>query len=98
MSQEKFWVLFSKKLAGEASTAELEEIETLIKLHPEWQYAIQNLEELWKHQAPNDFSEEDDAYLLHLHRMNEKNIPFEDGPAELSVGQNYSNRKWYWMD
>ena len=66
MSQEKFWVLFSKKLAGEANAEELVELESLVQQHPEWQYAIQNLEDIWKHQAPEDFSEEEDAYMLHL--------------------------------
>ncbi len=98
MSQEKFWVLFSKKLAGEASAGELTELEELIRTHPEWQYAIQNLEDCWKHQAPNDFAEEEDAFMLHLHRMNELNIPFEEGPVELPVADHHNRkRKKFWL-
>lgn len=82
MSQEKFWVLLSKKLAGEATGTELVELENLIAEHPGWQYAIQNLEDLWKHQSEKDFSKEEDAYMLHLHRMNEKNIPFGEGAVD----------------
>lgn len=82
MSQEKFWVLLSKKLAGEASGTELIELEDLIAEHPGWQYAIQNLEDLWKHQLEKDFSREEDAYMLHLHRLTEKNIPFGEGAVD----------------
>jgi transmembrane sensor len=98
MSQEKFWVLLSKKLAGEASDKELLELQSLIVEHPEWQYAIQNLEDLWKHQQPNDFMHEEDAYMLHLHRINEMNIPFGETLAEdstVSIKTN-SGKRWYW--
>lgn len=98
MSQEKFWVLFSKKLSGEASVEELGSLETLISEHPEWQYAIQNLEDLWKHQSANDYVQEEDAYMLHLHRMTELNVPFgENLEVEALVPDKKSGfRKWYW--
>jgi transmembrane sensor len=97
MSQEKFWVLFSKKLSGEASTEEQKELESLIHQHPEWQYSIQNLEDLWKHQPSKDFMHEEDAYLLHLHRMNELNIPIGDTIEEANAIDIRTKRsKWYW--
>jgi transmembrane sensor len=97
MSQEKFWVLLSKKLSGEASLAELKDLEGLVLEHPEWQYAIQNLEDLWKHQAPKEEMQAEDAYMLHLHRMTEMNISFGDSSAEPIpvIGKNRI-RKWYW--
>jgi transmembrane sensor len=97
MSQEKFWVLFSKKLSGEASAAELTLLQELVQQHPEWQYSIQNLEDLWKQKPANDYMQEEDAYLLHLHRMNELNVPFGDYPAtdRVTVISN-PKRKWYW--
>lgn len=78
MSQENFWILFSKKIAGEASAGELAELEQLIRQHPEWQYALQNIEDLWQSspaQSPANL-EAEDAFLLHLQRMKEQNIPF----------------------
>lgn len=79
MSQEHFWILFSKKIAGEASQEELLELEQLIRLHPEWQYALQNLSDIWQSNPPADLIGAEDAYLLHLHRLKEKNISL-DGP------------------
>lgn len=97
MSQENFWVLLSKRLSGEASLAELKDLENLILEHPEWQYAIQNLEDLWKHQPQKDDIQAEDAYMLHLHRMSEMNIPFGDSSTMLSVTiGNNKIRKWYW--
>jgi transmembrane sensor len=97
MSQEKFWVLFSKKLSGEASGDELKQLEVLIQQHPEWQYSVQNLEDLWKHQPSRDFMHEEDAYLMHLHRMNELNISFEDTIATLpKIADKRRSIKWYW--
>ena len=97
MSQENFWVLLSKKLSGEASLAELKELEHLVLEHPEWQYAIQNLEDFWKQQPPKDDMQAEDAYMLHLHRMNEMNISFENAPVEMQIITSKNRiRKWYW--
>lgn len=82
MSQEQFWILLTRKIAGEASPEELAELEKLVQQHPEWQYALQNLEDIWNSRPPVDLSEEEDAYLIHLHRMQEKNIPFGNKTKE----------------
>lgn len=95
-NQENFWVLFSKKLSSEATPEELQELEGLIKDHPEWQYAIQNLEDLWKLKPVKDFSLEEDAYLLHTHRMKELGVPFGELPEKVPVIDRTKNIKWYW--
>jgi transmembrane sensor len=95
--QEKFWVLLSKKLSGEASAAELQELENLITEHPEWQYAIQNLGDLWNHKPTQDFTLEEDAYMLHLHRMSEMNIPIGDIIERTPIAEKRRVlMKWYW--
>lgn len=97
MTQEKFWILFAKKLSGEATEVEIIDIQNLVNEHPEWQYAIQNLEDIWKHRQHNDYMQEEDAYMLHLYRMNELNIPFDNAPVETPVVSIKKNRKWYWV-
>ncbi|HET9430836.1 MAG TPA: FecR family protein [Chitinophagaceae bacterium] len=98
MTQEIVWILLSKKLAGEATQEELKQLENLITKHPEWQYAIQNLEDLWNHQPPKDTMQEEDAYMLHLHRMHEKAVPFEEGPVSERPATRIGIRsiRWYW--
>ncbi len=98
MSQEQFWVLFSKKLSGEASSEELLFLENMIQTHPEWQYAIQTLTDLWNNQSSADPAAGEDAYMLHLHRMNELNISL-DGISLVSAPEEKPARKmarWYW--
>lgn len=105
MSQEQFWVLLSKKIAGEASEQELAELEQLMQQHPEWQYAAQNLSDIWsrsrKHKE-TDTSSEEDAYLLHIQRMKEKEVLFDDNvlyayPAEENAPVSHfrTYRNWY---
>ncbi|MEO5947601.1 MAG: FecR family protein [Chitinophagaceae bacterium] len=94
--QENFWVLFSKKLSNEATTDELKELENLIKDHPEWQYAIQNLEDLWKHRPVKDYSHEDDSYMLHIHRMKELGVPFGEMPdSQMPAKEKKKKMLWY---
>lgn len=90
--------MFSKKLSGEASVEELGSLEKLISEHPEWQYAIQNIEDLWKHQSAKDYVQEEDAYMLHLHRMTELNVPFGENleVAALVPDKKSGFSKWYW--
>ncbi|MGB3005041.1 MAG: FecR family protein [Chitinophagaceae bacterium] len=98
MNQEIFWVLFSKKLSGEASDAEKADFQNHINEHPEWQYAIQSLEDLWKHDPPKDIMQDEDAYMLHMHRMKEMNISLEEDSAKtntVSIGIK-KIKKWYW--
>ncbi|OSZ81132.1 hypothetical protein CAP36_07810 [Chitinophagaceae bacterium IBVUCB2] len=97
MSQEKFWILLAKKLSGETSADELHELENLIHEHPEWQFAVQNIGGVLKNHPLKDEIHAEDAYMLHLHRMAEMNIPFNDEHTEEPVFV-ASNRKakWYW--
>jgi ferric-dicitrate binding protein FerR (iron transport regulator) len=95
MSQEDFWILFSKKLAGEATPEELLELEQLIRQHPEWQYALQNLEDIWRSQRPAPGIESEDAWLLHLQKMTENNIPFDAAYDDQPLGKDtrFSRKK-----
>ncbi len=97
MSQEKFWILLAKKISGEASSEELHDLQDLIQQHPEWQFAIQNMGDLLKNQPNKDEIHAEDAYMLHLHRMDEMNIPFDENHTEAPVVFLEKRRiKWYW--
>lgn len=69
MSQERFWVLVAKKIANEANEQELIELKKHLRDHPEWQFAIQNLENIWQIPPPQKSDEADDAFMLHLNRI-----------------------------
>lgn len=59
MHHDRFWTLLAKKLSGEASEEEVEELALLIKAYPELSYPAQNVADLWKLKpAPNKESAE----------------------------------------
>mgnify|MGYP001297363601 CR=1 FL=1 len=71
MNQERFWILFSKKLSGELNAEEKHEFEALIQLYPEWQPSVELITDIWAQPAKTDSLEAEDAYLLHEQRLKE---------------------------
>ena len=79
MKEEIFWILLSKKLAGEASQAELLELAALLESNPEWRLASESLLEIWSAtpQPPHSSQQAHDAYLSHIVRLKEVDPNFE---------------------
>jgi ferric-dicitrate binding protein FerR (iron transport regulator) len=76
MKEEKYWILLSKKLTGEATAGELELLDELTSTNPEWKSIMENMVELW-HSKPaaekaNHDHKAEDAYLVHINRLKEK--------------------------
>lgn len=76
MKEERFWLLFTKKLTGEASAEELELLQQMMGENPEWQTTFENLQELWESKpvapSPATAQGDEDAYLLHISRLHEQ--------------------------
>jgi transmembrane sensor len=70
MSEERFWLLLSLKLSGEATEQELEELDEILNKHPEMQVNSEMLMNLWekKHFQPIDRKKK--AFENHLKRLN----------------------------
>src|SRR5689334_9444907 len=84
MSKDRIWFLVGKKLAGEASAEELNELEGLLRSDPDMHYALQNITDLWNLSAPVD-NEADDAFNRHVNRL--KNAGVEWDKPEETHGQ-----------
>ena len=69
---DRIWTLHTRKLAGEATAPELEELEFLLQSHPDLEPMLQSVEAFWKtrHEPDPDYMEA--TYLLHLERMKGK--------------------------
>jgi transmembrane sensor len=91
MSEEKFWNLFARKLAGEATEAELAELEQLMRAHPDWHYPMQHIQDIWQQPVPSPSSES--SFEQHLSRMRERGIEL-GVPEEKPVR---SGKKRVWM-
>jgi ferric-dicitrate binding protein FerR (iron transport regulator) len=89
MSQERYWLLIAKKIAKEANEQELVELNQYIQEHPEWQFAVQNLENIWQIPVPINEGAAEDAFMLHLNKLAE-NKHF-DLSADQSISVNKRN-------
>ncbi len=82
MKEEKYWILLSKKIAGEATPEELEELQALISSNPEWKTTMENLRELWSSKPviidTGSKQKIEDAYLVHINRLKEKGADFKE--------------------
>lgn len=96
MSLDILWTLVSKKLAGEASEAELRELEEIVQLHPDWQNAIEQMEHLWKQQPHFNMQEVEDAYLTHVSKLEGKNIYFNEAENR-SLEEKKGGKLWQWL-
>jgi len=85
-------MLISKKLAGEATAGELQELEELLRGDPDMYYALQHLNDLWNLPAKehNDTNDEDVLYR-HVYRMQQSGIDFEQTPVP-SIAR---KKKWF---
>ena len=88
MKEEKYWILLSKKIAGEATPEELDELQELISSNTEWKTTMENLRELWSSKPvivdTDSKQKKEDAYLVHINRLKEKGADFKEN-TELAV-------------
>jgi ferric-dicitrate binding protein FerR (iron transport regulator) len=77
MNQEYAWNLIAKKLAGEASQEELDQLEILLKNDPELHYPLQIISDLWKHKAYNGKQIAANAFARHITRITAMNVDFD---------------------
>ena len=69
MGKEKFWLLVSLKLSGEATEEELEELHELLRQFPEMNLQLEMLGKLWHQKHAGINTNTDDAYNKHLQRL-----------------------------
>jgi transmembrane sensor len=72
MKEERHWILLSKKIAGEATPEELEQLQVLLDADPEWKTVLENLQEFWA-SSPADSEggeqKRENAYTDHINRL-----------------------------
>ncbi|MGN6435077.1 MAG: FecR family protein [Agriterribacter sp.] len=96
MTVDRIWHILGKKLSGDASEEELNELEQLLRNHPELHYPIQNIADLWKLGKPLDGSEAHQALQRHLLRLEETEIelqPEKDLELFIPVKRQHNTRR-----
>ena len=82
MAEEKIWNLIAKKLSGEASEAELKELEQLLRNNPDLHYPVQTVIDLWKSDNRFDQEQAHEAFRRHVERMGELKVDFKSESEE----------------
>lgn len=99
LKEEKYWILLSKKISGEASPEELNQLNKLIESNPEWLVTLENLQELWDSKPdPANISairnqKAEDAYLSHVIRLKDKSADFEEGMQGFGEERSHNSDK-----
>jgi transmembrane sensor len=81
--KEYTWNLIARKLAGEATPEELQELEQLLRNNPELYYPFQTIADLWEHTSPVDKKQAEQAFNQHLDRMEQLNVDYFQAPSTL---------------
>jgi len=79
---DRIWTLATRKMSGEATLPELDELESYLKLHPELQSTVQAVEEFWRTNPEPDREYMEATYLLHLQRMKNRGFDFNSPEAQ----------------
>ena len=72
MSKDRIYTILSRKLTGEATPAELSELDDLIKSYPDSHLPAQIVEEFWEAPSEQDADFLEATYYLHLQRLKQK--------------------------
>ena len=77
MNKDRIWTLMSRKLSGEATQAELFELNDLVKKHPDTYIPLQYIDEFWTIPAEADDEFLEATFHLHSERMKEKGFDLD---------------------
>ncbi len=78
MSAERIWELMGRKLSNEASAEELQELDHLLRTHPDLHFSVQTITDLWQQDYTTTSTEDlQAAYDQHVSRMEQKGISLD---------------------
>lgn len=93
--------MLGRKLAGEASAAEIAELETLYEAHPAYESICRETETFWQTTPETDKDFLEATYLVHLLRLEEKGHPIvqagTDGAERTEASAVRPKRKLRWL-
>ena len=97
MKEEQYWILISKKISGEASAEELEQLQALLACNPGWKTIEENLQELWNSKPienkDNNLHIAEVAYLLHINRLKEHDPEFASKEDIVEIADAYYSKR-----
>ena len=87
MDNDRIWNLIAKKLAGEASSGELKELESALRLDPDLHYSLEALQDMWKKQSEEEAAQSEVAFQRHMDRMRSLGMDMGNTGGESSLDE-----------
>lgn len=72
MNEDRFWLLVSLKLSGEAQPEEITELETLLQQHPEMGLRAGLLDTVWQSPGKTSSENKETAFNKHMQRLSNR--------------------------
>lgn len=100
MANERIWILMARKLTGEATESELQELQGLLCSHPNEHYAIDIIQEQWKQQNVGKLIHSDKSFdklwnKLQLQELLQNMRPQQSAEIPENNTSDYSSiKKW----
>lgn len=91
MDSNRIFTLLSRKLAGEATTLELAELDDLIKKYPDNKLSVEVIEEFWDIASEKDRDFLEATYHLHLDRLKERGFDLTETQTDAHPDDTYIN-------
>ena len=85
MDLEYIWNLVAKKLSGEASEAELEELHRELRQNPDIHYSLQTIYDLWQSNVEYPASFVEKAYKRHLNRIQDAGVVLPNDEQSVTI-------------
>ncbi|HXL57861.1 MAG TPA: FecR family protein [Chitinophagaceae bacterium] len=103
--EERFWLLVSLKLSGEASPEELIELDENIQQHPELIFRVETFTRLWNAKWQDKFAKKEEAFDRHLQRLSnhlsdpvlkyESSESFNEQPTVNATAKPFKKYRWF---
>jgi transmembrane sensor len=87
MDNDRIWNLIAKKLAGEASSGELKELESALRLDPDLHYSLEALQDMWKKQSEEEAAQSEIAFQRHMDRMRSLGVDMGNTRAKVPLDE-----------
>ena len=82
MDDDCIWNLIAKKLAGEASAADLKELESALRLNPDLHYSLEAMQDMWKKDSEPETGHPETAFQNLMERMQSLSVDMGNPPRE----------------
>lgn len=95
MCNDRIWILLTRKLSGEATQTELEELNVLLASLPEGDNSIEMITGIWNSSPSHDEEFMEATYLAHMERMKDKGIALHSDDQKDLPEEESTPKKWY---